>query len=232
MTNTRISSRVLDRVDLGRRIAAVIRQAIFEQRLKPGDRIRETQLSKELNVSRTPIREALRYLEQEGLVQRNSFHSAYVSSMSESDMRKAFRIRAVLEALALEDARPHLKPSDRNALEKYLEAMRSAAKEHNLSDFNRNDMSFHKYIWKLSGDEILERHLNYLCHTTFVVYNLQTLALLTQRELMNLVDTHKEVISILESDNGDPFERLQTIQNQWLSLMIKKLFPKMAPVRD
>jgi len=218
----RLSS--LRRADLAEQAAKTIRQAIFEQHLKPGERITELELSSELHISRTPIREALRYLEREGLIKRKPFQGIYIASMEPKELREVFRIRAVLEAMAIEDARRHLRPEDRKILRGYVHGMKRAASKRDLSAFNLNDMSLHRYVWKVSGNGVLEKLLNDL-YQSFVAYNVQTLAVLTDKELRNLVDTHWDFLALLEdhSANLDLVKRLGAIQDKWVSQIEKRL---------
>jgi len=220
----RLSS--LRRADLAEQAAKTIRQAIFEQHLKPGDRITELELSSELHISRTPIREALRYLEREGLIKRKPFQGIYIASMEPKELREVFRIRAVLEAMAIEDARRHIRPEDTKILRGYVHGMKRAAAKRDLSAFNLNDMSLHRYVWKVSGNGVLEKLLNDLSHQSFVAYNIQTLAVLTDKELTDLVETHWDFLALLKdhSSNLDLVKRLEAIQNKWVSKIEERLF--------
>lgn len=226
-----ISGRALHRPDLADRVSNVIRKAIFEQRLKPGDPIRETQLSQELNISRTPLREAFRSLEQQGLIVRRPFHGVYVASIGEEEARKVYRIRAVLESMAFKEARSRINDSDCVALRQYINAMKSAARKRDLSEFNRNDMAFHTYIWTLSGDEVLEKLLNDLSRRHFVVYNIQVLALLSRQELMNLMAGHRELLRILKDNKSDPFGPIQSLHQRWVEHLSEKLYRKRTSKR-
>jgi DNA-binding GntR family transcriptional regulator len=229
----RLTLKSVDRTHLPYRVASAIREAIFEQKLKPGDQIREIQLSRKLNVSRTPLREALRSLEQEGLVVRKPYCGVYVASMTEDEMRKVFRLRALLESSAIREARRKLTPDDCENLHRYIKAMKLCVAKRALSDFNRNDVEFHTYIWRLSGDEVLERTLTGLCRQNFIVYNIQTLALMSQKELMDLADTHLEVLRLLQnspnSNRDTTQEAVSRIQNRWLRQMTEKLYRKRKP---
>jgi DNA-binding GntR family transcriptional regulator len=220
----RLSS--LRRADLAEQAAKTIRQAILEQHLKPGDRITELELASELNISCTPIREALRYLEREGLIQRKPFQGIYIASMQPRELREVFRIRAVLEAMAIEDARSRIQPTDMKILRGYVHAMKRAAAKRDLSTFNLNDMSLHRHVRKVSGNGVLEKLLNDLSHQSFVAYNIQTLAVPTDKELKDLVDTHWDFLALLEdpSPNLDLVKRLGAIQNKWVSQMEERLF--------
>jgi DNA-binding GntR family transcriptional regulator len=78
-----------------------IREAIRSGKLKPGDRLLETQLAEEMHISRFPIREALRYLEKEGLVQTEPFKGTYVAQLTEKDMEELYSLRSAIEELAV-----------------------------------------------------------------------------------------------------------------------------------
>ena len=78
-----------------------IRQAIIDLRLAPGDPLREAAIANQLGVSKTPIREALSRLEQEGLVETTSFKGAVVSGYSPRDLEDIYELRALLEGAAV-----------------------------------------------------------------------------------------------------------------------------------
>ena len=77
-----------------------VRQAIIELRLQPGEPLREATMAEQLGVSKTPVREALARLEQEGLVETTSFKGAVVSGYSPSDLREIYELRELLEGAA------------------------------------------------------------------------------------------------------------------------------------
>ncbi|MEA2579732.1 MAG: hypothetical protein QOE83_624 [Actinomycetota bacterium] len=77
-----------------------VRQAIIELRLKPGEPLREATMADQLGVSKTPVREALARLEQEGLVETTSFKGAVVSDYSPTDLQEIYELRELLEGAA------------------------------------------------------------------------------------------------------------------------------------
>ena len=77
-----------------------IREAIIDLRLKPGEALREAAMAAQLGVSKTPVREALTRLEQEGLVETTSFKGAVVSGYSPDDLRDIYELRELLEGAA------------------------------------------------------------------------------------------------------------------------------------
>jgi DNA-binding GntR family transcriptional regulator len=78
-----------------------IREAIRKGKLKPGDRLVEMQLAEEMHISRFPIREALRYLEKEGLVETKPFKGTYVAKLTERDMEELYSLRSAIEEFAV-----------------------------------------------------------------------------------------------------------------------------------
>src|SRR6266576_848316 len=85
-----------------------LRQLIVDGTLAPGPRIFENELADQLGISRTPLREALRQLETEGLIYQHARRGAIIAQLSAADMHEEFLIRATLEGLAIELAAPQL----------------------------------------------------------------------------------------------------------------------------
>src|SRR5262245_64878700 len=98
-------------------IAVVIEEAIVSGELAPGSVLRQEQLSERFDVSRTPVREALRRLSALGLVSFEPNRGVRVRSISAGELREAFLVRAELEALATEVATPKMTPDDLAALD-------------------------------------------------------------------------------------------------------------------
>ena len=89
-----------------------LREAIITGDLKPGERLMEIKLANELGVSRTPVREAIRKLELEGLVIMTARKGAEVAPINEKDLREVLEIRKVLESLACELACKNVQPEN------------------------------------------------------------------------------------------------------------------------
>src|SRR5690606_12292208 len=98
----------------------VLREAIITGKLRPGERLMEVQLAEELGVSRTPVREAIRKLELEGLVLMIPRRGAYVAEISMKDIADVFEIRAALEGLAAQLAAERCTPEEIENLERSL----------------------------------------------------------------------------------------------------------------
>ena len=101
-------------------VSDVLRQAIKDGVLKPGERLMEIRLAEELGVSRTPIREAIRKLEQEGFVVMVPRRGTYVADISLKDISQVFEIRGALEELAAGLAAERITPDELERLERIL----------------------------------------------------------------------------------------------------------------
>ena len=109
MDNEALDPRRADQVFTGRHdrrkvtdwVCEEIRQAIIDLRLHPGEPLREAAIAQQLGVSKTPVREALARLEQEGLVETTSFKGAVVSGYSPRDLEEIYELRELLEGAAV-----------------------------------------------------------------------------------------------------------------------------------
>ncbi|MCI2238385.1 GntR family transcriptional regulator [Kineococcus sp. TRM81007] len=150
----------LDRSTLRERALAVLRSAITSGRYRPGDHLGEVDLSQQLGISRGTVREALRHLEQEGLVAAGVRGMLRVRVLSVREVGELFRVRAALEGQAVAEiaARP-----DRDAAVVLLrEALDRIAAAGDFEARLRADLGFHLQLCELSGNSMLVeswRHL-------------------------------------------------------------------------
>ena len=128
-----------------------IRDAIRSGKLKPGEHLVEMQLADEMQISRFPIREALRYLEKEGLVETKPFKGTHVAQLTEKDMEELYSLRSSLEELAVRILIEHLDEKKINVLEKIIQSMQKASLNGNLDRMISEDLRFHQTICELSG---------------------------------------------------------------------------------
>ena len=113
----------LARKNLSEQIIDAIRNAIVEGRFRPGDKIPEAELAEQLGVSRTPVREAFKLLEQQGLIEIRSKHGTYVASMNRAEAEDGLHVRAALEVLAVRQALERLSIQEWDELCGRYEAM-------------------------------------------------------------------------------------------------------------
>ena len=108
-------------------IAQALRENILNGRLRGSDQLLEDRLKDEFGVSRTPLREAFRVLEKEGLVELLPRKGAFVKRITRQDIEENFPVRAILEGLASRLAYTNMSDKDINEMEEVFEAMRGAA---------------------------------------------------------------------------------------------------------
>jgi DNA-binding GntR family transcriptional regulator len=136
---------------LRQQVAETLRNAIIHGELAPGDRLREEDLSEQLDMSRGPIREALRQLEQEGLVASFPYRGTVVAQVwGDEVLQVLVPIRATLELFALTHALRRMEERDFRALEAIVAEMDTAAEAGNLARVVELDMSFHRLIVECS----------------------------------------------------------------------------------
>lgn len=139
-----------------------LRQAILKGELEPGERLMEIQLADRLGVSRTPVREAIRKLELEGLVLMIPRKGAEVAKISEKNLRDVLEVRRSLEELAIELACQRMTEEDFEALEKAQEAFQLAVEAGDSMTIAETDEHYHDIIYNGTGNIRLVQILNNL----------------------------------------------------------------------
>jgi len=132
-----------------------LREAILRGDYVPGQRLHQKELTERLDMSPTPIREALRLLEAQGFLERVPYKGVYVKATSPDESEEISLIRASLEGLATRMAVPKLTDEDIAALEALLEQMKRAWHQMNLRRLRRSNYQFHALIYKKSGSQRL-----------------------------------------------------------------------------
>ena len=139
-----------------------LRQAILKGELKPGERLMEIQLAQKLGVSRTPIREAIRKLELEGLVLMIPRRGAEVARISEKSLKDVLEVRRSLEELAIELACQRMTEEDMQALEEAQKAFKAAIEQGDAMKIAETDEAYHDVIYYSTRNKRLVQILNNL----------------------------------------------------------------------
>lgn len=139
-----------------------LRQAILKGELAPGERLMEIQLAERLGVSRTPIREAIRKLELEGLVLMIPRKGAEVAKISEKSLRDVLEVRRSLEELAIELACQRMLPDAVEELEQRQEEFKNAVLNGNPMEIAETDEAYHDVIYKGTCNDRLIQMINNL----------------------------------------------------------------------
>lgn len=143
--------RAADPVSLADRVAQWLRGEILEGRLRPGERIRQEAVAKQCATSRMPVREALKRLQDEGLVTHISHVGARVASLDVAELDEIYLLRERLEPLALAASIPHLGARDHERLREHVLEMEAVADPDDPSRWVSIDRLFHLTSYSAAG---------------------------------------------------------------------------------
>lgn len=172
-----------------------LRQAILRGELKPGERLMEIQLANKLGVSRTPIREAIRKLELEGLVLMIPRKGAEVAKISEKNLRDVLEVRRSLEELAIELACQRMSQEDIEALEQAQEAFKTAIAKGEAMAIAQTDEQYHDVIYQGTRNDKLVQMLGNLREQMYR-YRLEYIKDEDKRQV--LVVEHEHILAALK----------------------------------
>lgn len=177
-----------------------LRDAIITLKYRPGEQLNETAILSKLDISRSPLREAFRLLEGEGLVTWKSRRGVFVNEITSDDVKELFPIRASLEALATELAAPRLTDKDISQLGTIVKKMEDAVNDGNIRASIKLNFEFHKQIVKAAGNKRLEQIIKTLGRQSMW---LTFAAIYHDKEENFAIGSHKEIYLALKDRNGE-----------------------------
>ena len=175
-----------------------LRQAILKGELAPGERLMEIQLAQKLGVSRTPIREAIRKLELEGLVLMIPRRGAEVARISEKSLKDVLEVRRSLEELAIELACQRMTEEDMQALEEAQKAFKAAIDQGDAMKIAETDEAYHDVIYHSTRNKRLVQILNNLREQ---MYRYRVEYLKDENNYPTLMKEHKDIVEGLVRKN-------------------------------
>ena len=187
-------SEALERRSTASRVAEYLRRRIADGVLKPGDRIIELEVAAALGVSRSPIREALLVLSQEGLVTILAYHGAIVSRLTKERFEQLLRFRLMLEDFAITCAANNADDDDILTFRKHIALIRRASKKGNPLECVEADLYAHKYIISLAKNAFLEQ--TYMA-TIGLMRMYIRMACMYYRHAKELADEHEQIVDAL-----------------------------------
>ena len=173
-----------------------LRQAILREDLAPGERLMEIPLANKLGVSRTPLREAIRMLEQEGPVVMIPRRGAQVAGISEKSLRDVLEVRKSLEKLAVELACERMTEEDMKEMNRAEEAFSAAVHEGDALRIAETDEQFHDVIYNSTGNTKLVQLLNNLREQMYR-YRLEHIK--DEKSRLSLLEEHQRMMTALRS---------------------------------
>ena len=190
-----------------------LRQAILKGELKPVERLMEVQLAKKLGVSRTPIREAIRKLELEGLVLMIPRRGAEVAEVTEKSMRDVLEVRRALEVLAVSLSCERITKEQIEELKKAAEEFDRSLTSDDVTRTAEADVHFHDIIYNSTENKRLIQLLNNLGEQ---MYRYRIEYLKKKECYPQLLEEHRTIIEAIAAGDKDLATRItgQHINNQ------------------
>ena len=209
-------SMTLEQQDMPLRDAVFLslRKAILTGKIKQGERLTEVKLGKALGTSRTPIREAIRMLELEGLVTIVPGSGAKVAGMTLEDLQEVMEIRSALEQLSARLASERITEAEKGQLRDACNAFIRCTHTGDSLEIAEADTRFHDMIVRAAKNEKLGRILNGLADN---IYRYRYVCLIDDERYEHLISEHRELYRTIVSGDGEGAEKAAAnhVDLQW-----------------
>lgn len=193
---------------LSSRVYHQIRAEILKGALIPGESVTELSLAKEYGVSRTPVREALRQLELEGLVQLIPNKGAVILGIRPEDICDIYQIRSMLEGTVAERAAINATQEDIRKLDEILELTEFYISRQNMQQLQSMDGQFHQLIYEMSGSRMFKRVLKDL---HYYIGLTRDASLKSEGRAVQSVREHRAVLEAIAAHDGARARELMTV---------------------
>lgn len=195
-----------------------LRKAILTGQLKPGERLMEVHLANQLGVSRTPIREAIRKLELEGLVIMVPRRGAEVARITEKSLRDVLEVRRALDALSVELACERITQPDIGRLCQACREFERAARDEEVSVIAKADVALHDIIVEATGNKRLQQLVNNLSEQ---MYRYRFVYIKEESQHDTLIAEHREIYESIAARDKERAARAASlhIDNQEKSII-------------
>jgi DNA-binding GntR family transcriptional regulator len=198
-----------------------LKKSIIRGDLKRGKRVFIDQIAREINVSRTPVREAILKLEQEGLMKSMPKNGFIVSRFSEKDIKEIFGIRSVLEGYAGWLAVAKMNQRHIASLEKIILQSESCLRQGNMGELSKINDKFHDKINKWSGSDRLYRMIQEL-RDYIMIYRIAILKTAGKAEIS--IADHRMILAAIKAGESERTrELIQAHISKGLGIILKEL---------
>ncbi len=204
---------------LSQQVAGKIRNLIFKNELGSGQKLNEKLLCDQLDVSRTPLREAIRLLSAEGLVQLYPNRGAYVTEVSIEELRYTFEAMGILEGNCARLATERLTDADLAELEALHGQLEDCYEHNNPHDYVKHNHDYHVFVQEKAGNPVLKRLVSRL-HGVILLHRFQQIY--RPGRFDDSIEEHRRLIEAFRARDGARAERLmQThLRNQCEALLM------------
>lgn len=192
-------------LSLRARVFVRIENDILNGKYKPGESLTESQIASELKVSRTPVREAIRQLELEGLLAYVPNKGAIVKGLSSEDVRDIFEIRIKIEGLAAKRAAANITASQLKELKEVVEFEEFYTHKDDTCQILRLDTKFHEIIFRASGSRLLDHTLTSFHH---YIQRARNLSLKDKERAKKALAEHMAIMMAIEKRDREKAETL------------------------
>ena len=206
-TNANGEGRHLPRVVLSDRVKEYIVEAVLNGELKPGDRIVESSMARDLGVSQAPVREAIRDLVLLGFLESEPYKGTSVRSFTYEELWETYTVRAALESLAARLAATRLTDADADKLQGILDEMMEAAHRQDRDRLVQLDNRFHETILEISANKTLHQLWKSLQFGTWSIVTYRK----SSYDPAYLAARHGELLEALKT--GDPEKAAHAMQH-------------------
>lgn len=201
-------------------VADKLREQIYQQELTPGDAIDEMALCERFGISRTPLREALKVLNSEGLIELIPRRGSFVRSMDVEELNELFPVMVVLEGLCAREAVENCEAEDLKKLESMHEKLEEFAKVGDVDNYYEQNFVFHQAVQDLSGNKWLQRVIGDLRKVLRLARHMQ---LTMPGRLKASLEEHRQIMQAFIKNDPDLADKnMQNhLKQQWFSLVDK-----------
>ena len=200
MSDKFFSDEISDQYSLRGRVFHKIRDDILNGKYKEHDELREAAIGEELGVSRTPVREAFRQLELEGLIHIVPNKGAYVTGITSKDVRDIYMIRAQLEGLCAKWATEHISEAQMQEMEENVYLAEFHAAKGHTEQIASLDNRFHEIMYEACASKMLEYSLKDFHQYVYRIRK-QTLAQGARSSASN--DEHRKIMEAIKEKDGE-----------------------------
>jgi DNA-binding GntR family transcriptional regulator len=202
----------LQRLSLRQQVATLLRKDILRGIYLPGDRIVEAEIACKLNISRGPVREAIRQLEEEGLVLYSNNRGCTVTILEPEDAWEIYLLRADLECLAIKLCGGKLEAPALAEMQHCIQTMEEAARANDLAEIVEQDHHFHSIICKASKNKRLHKLWASLNNSSYALF--LTVLSTHSGSLSEMAGKHQKVLDKLRLGEDGP--ACQSVKDHYL----------------
>lgn len=195
--------------NLDQKAYLILKNMIIDRKLLPGDKIPQEKLARELGISRTPLISAIKYLEQEKLVEAKPRRGYFVRFFSMQEMVSIFELREVLEGLAARRATHHITDPQINRLNKFFQQFDPSSDIRDYKAYSREDRSFHNFVVDVATKEFLKSILQTYNIISFSYQVISSEGLV--RSPNETIHEHLSVIRAISDRDSDAAENLMRL---------------------